>query len=136
MKRCTACQQDKPYSAFGASSRGGYQPRCRSCTKDQRARSRHGFSRTEKAEAAAAQGGCLTCGRSEPGAKGWVVDHDRSCCPGDRSCTACRRGVLCQWCNSALGYAFDDPQTLRNLAAYLESGDRLAPPTRSTDSEG
>jgi hypothetical protein len=72
------------------------------------------------------QGGCAICHRPEPGKKGWVVDHDHSCCPGDRSCPLCRRGILCQWCNNALGYALDNPATLRAMADYLESQVRLA----------
>lgn len=55
-----------------------------------------------------------------------MVDHDRSCCPGDRSCVRCRRGVLCQWCNCALGYAGDDPDVLRRMAAYIESEERIS----------
>lgn len=33
------------------------------------------------------------------------------------------RGWLCNSCNSALGYARDNPDLLRKLAAYLESWD-------------
>ena len=30
------------------------------------------------------------------------------------------RGFICMWCNSALGFAKDNPETLRKLAEYLE----------------
>ena len=51
---------------------------------------------------------CEVCG------KGGVLslDHDHS--------TGRVRGWLCPGCNSALGYAYDNPDTLRSLAAYLE----------------
>jgi hypothetical protein len=79
------------------------------------------MTREEKTEQARRQGGCLICHRRAPGEKGWVMDHDRSCCPGDTSCERCRRGVLCQWCNNALGYAMDSPVLLRAMADYLDA---------------
>lgn len=88
---------------------------------------RHGLTAVDKAELAGEQDGCAICSRLQPGGKGWVVDHDRSCCAGDQSCLDCRRGVLCQWCNNALGYAQDDPTILRRLADYLELGTRMHP---------
>ncbi len=41
------------------------------------------------------------------------IDHDHK--------TGEIRGVLCGGCNVALGSARDDPELLRNLAAYLEN---------------
>lgn len=32
------------------------------------------------------------------------VDHDRGCCPGQKSCGKCIRGVLCGTCNIWLGH--------------------------------
>lgn len=49
------------------------------------------------------------------------VDHDHSCCGGAASCGSCVRGLLCHWCNTALGLVKEDPTTLRNLINYLES---------------
>jgi hypothetical protein len=31
------------------------------------------------------------------------IDHDHTCCPGERSCGKCIRGVLCMQCNTNIG---------------------------------
>jgi hypothetical protein len=32
-----------------------------------------------------------------------AVDHDHACCPGERTCGTCTRGLLCKRCNMRLG---------------------------------
>lgn len=123
-----ACYQIRPVAEFGVQARSpdGLQSSCRQCERERLQRRKHGLTSEEKAALAETQGGCATCSRTDPGAKGWVVDHDRKCCPGETSCPRCRRGVLCHWCNTALGYAEDDPVRLRRMADYIESGVRLS----------
>ena len=82
-------------------------------------RYRHG----DRAEQWAAQDGqCYLCGDPLPDGNGnqTVMDHDHSCCPGKKSCAACRRGLACSSCNAAIGYARDDPARLRRIAGNLE----------------
>ena len=118
---CSRCHLDQPRSEFGPSADLWPERRvCHPCSRHLSQRKRHGLSKAERSEIADVQGGCLICARPEPGAKGWVVDHDRSCCSGDTSCPKCRRGVVCQWCNSVLGYAFDQQRILRSAADYLD----------------
>lgn len=136
-KKCcvNGCFQVKPVGDFARHPRSpdGYTSRCKTCELERTQRQRHGLTSADKTAVAAAQDGCAICGRRELSAKGWVVDHDRMCCAGDASCADCRRGVLCGWCNTALGYAGDDPVRLRRMADYLTTGTRLAVTDHSTD---
>jgi Recombination endonuclease VII len=68
----------------------------------------------------AQQGRCYLCG-DELDAQKAVLDHDHSCCPGEKSCRVCHRGLTCANCNSAIGMAHDDPGRLRRMADALEA---------------
>lgn len=64
---------------------------------------------------------CAICRTDEPGRSGtWHVDHDHECCAGDFSCGECVRGLLCNLCNCMLGFARDNPKSLRAAANYIE----------------
>ena len=87
----------------------------------------HKIDYSEFLEILASQGNvCKICKKSEPNQedRNWVVDHDHNCCPKDKSCAKCRRGILCQSCNKALGFAKDNPEVLRAAADYLEAYER------------
>lgn len=47
------------------------------------------------------------------------IDHDHDCCPGNRSCGKCVRGILCHNCNTALGLMKDSKEDLKKLIEYL-----------------
>lgn len=47
------------------------------------------------------------------------VDHDRTCCPTEKACGRCNRGLLCPRCNLSVGLVQDNPETLANLAVYI-----------------
>jgi len=49
-----------------------------------------------------------------------AVDHDHSCCPGERSCGACVRGLLCYSCNTGLGAFRDSVSRIQSALRYLE----------------
>lgn len=65
---------------------------------------------------------CAICRSSENPNKEWFcVDHDHTCCPTQmRSCGNCIRGLLCNNCNTGLGYFADNPEALRNAIEYLQ----------------
>lgn len=65
--------------------------------------------------------GNLACRTTDPGKRGWHVDHDHGCCPGNKkSCGKCIRGLLCGRCNRAAGLVDDDPNALRGLADFID----------------
>ncbi len=65
---------------------------------------------------------CAACGSDDTGAKGrdWAIDHDHGCCPSNKCCGKCIRGLLCHPCNLMLGMAKDNPERLLSLVRYLE----------------
>lgn len=79
----------------------------------------------------AQNGRCAICRTADAGAgRGrrngrFHVDHDHQCCP-ERSCGKCVRGLLCNHCNTGIGFLRDDPQVLRSAIKYLS-----APPART-----
>lgn len=119
---CGFCKIDKPEDQFGPKPNLKYAPGwwCRSCEANRMMIRKHGLTNEQKREIAEFHGGCAICGHTDPGAKGWTVDHDHTCCDGEKSCPRCRRGILCGWCNKMLAYAFDRPHILRAALEYLE----------------
>jgi hypothetical protein len=62
----------------------------------------------------AEQGGhCALC-ENVAGKKSLHVDHDHQCCGEDKkfTCGKCNRGILCQVCNTRIGYL---EQTIRDF---------------------
>lgn len=67
---------------------------------------------------------CAICNtQPEPG-KNLSVDHDHSCCPGEKSCGRCVRKLLCFTCNSGLGMFKERVDLLEKGLDYLRSFER------------
>src|SRR5579859_1589372 len=76
---------------------------------------KYGITAAQKAELLASQGGrCAICATDTPSGLGWAVDHCHS--------TNVIRGILCPHCNTMLGYARDNIQTLQAAIVYLSRG--------------
>lgn len=59
------------------------------------------------------------CFNEPPADRRFDVDHDHACCPGDKTCGKCIRGLLCRRCNQALGLLGDDAKRVQGLVDYL-----------------
>lgn len=118
IRLCVDCLDSKPLSDYpkNANSSGGYLSRCKLCYASRNSIASWGIDVRNYSN-------CDVC--KEPlnfdDSKKVVVDHDHSCCPGNRSCGECVRGVLCSRCNVGLGMFRDNPSYLRLAADYLES---------------
>jgi Recombination endonuclease VII len=68
------------------------------------------------------QGRCYLCGAELVRDRRLTgIDHDHRCCPDNRSCAACRRGLVHRSCNVIAGLADDDPDLLVRIATNLRS---------------
>lgn len=62
---------------------------------------------------------CAICKQECKSNRGLAVDHDHNCCPGNKSCGKCIRGLLCINCNRGLGMFQDDSSLLKMAIEYL-----------------
>lgn len=118
-RRCPRCD-----SYFDLSDiKGGY---CLTCLplkrRDGALRLKYGITRERYEQILLEQDNCCAiCLRKFTKDRVPQVDHDHSCCPGEKTCGECIRGVLCRRCNHVLlGAANDDPQLLRRAADHVE----------------
>lgn len=126
-KQCARCSQWRAPSEYRPDLRSsdGLKSWCSPCSSDYMTIARYGISRAAVLAMVEEQGGCAICGtrvQKSPGFRnGWHVDHDHTCCPGDRTCGECVRGVLCANCNKLIGLAQDSTPRLARAIQYLES---------------
>lgn len=62
-----------------------------------------------------AKNGCHACGSFNR----LSVDHDHTCCAGNKSCGRCIRGILCHNCNVAEGFLESSIDRVIALASYM-----------------
>lgn len=141
-RKCARCLVLKPVSDFAKGSNGRqYNSWCKDCQNSYTAEHRRNnpdyyrsvqlrnkfkmtiedYERMERAQ----KKRCAICGKKEAARDAWggikrlAVDHDRSCCPTDKTCGNCIRGLICQKCNILVGLADENPDLLVAAAAYL-----------------
>jgi Recombination endonuclease VII len=82
---------------------------------------RNGGTETIARMRADQDGLCWLCRRPLPEERHLVhVDHDHACCPPNRSCAACRRGLTHPACNVILAMAHEDMDLLREIITNYE----------------
>ncbi|MFI5862908.1 endonuclease domain-containing protein [Streptomyces sp. NPDC051546] len=117
-KRCSACRIVKNVSEYTVNRNGfdGLHSTCRHCSRVASLSNKYGISKERVVGLFGdEQGECEVCGTVSD----LNIDHDHGCCPGERSCGECVRGVLCGRCNRAIGLLRDDPDRLESAARYL-----------------
>lgn len=115
---CVACER-----TFSLARRDGRLQRtdtkwchdCRRTRAEARRYLRYGVTQVWYVEKMAQ--GCSICGATD---RRFHVDHDHGCCPGQRSCGECVRGLLCSQCNQALGLFGDRTDILHKAIEYLK----------------
>lgn len=69
----------------------------------------------------AQDGKCYLCERELGPERRAIVEHDHRCCPPNRSCDICRRGLACDLCNWLVGQVGDDPDLMVLIAGNLRA---------------
>lgn len=63
---------------------------------------------------------CAICQKqADHDSRNLSVDHDHLCCPSNRSCGNCIRGLLCTACNMGLGHFKDSIPIISSALRYL-----------------
>lgn len=124
-KRCSSCKTWQSVENFYRNSRyaDGLTIRCVRCHRNATIRRQYGITLTDYQRLLDAQGGgCAVCGKTEQ-AEGRMlaIDHDHACCPGQKSCGQCVRGLLCARCNLHLGAVGDSIGHLEAMVTYLRA---------------
>lgn len=63
---------------------------------------------------------CKICRDEFTDVNKYHIDHDHKCCPGNKSCGQCVRGLLCRSCNHGLGNFRDSIDSLTRAIKYLQ----------------
>lgn len=123
-KYCPKCEDWLAEDCFRPRSRSsdGLACYCMVCTDWSTSLGKYGLTTETYIALVNAQGdSCAICGTDNPGGKWnkWCVDHDHSCCPGQKTCGNCVRGLLCIRCNTGLGMFADNIYNMQSAISYL-----------------
>lgn len=103
---CASPESMQNARAHGRRRKRNYSPGARERWRRAFRFSKYGLTEDEFGRLLKAQGNaCGMCHEPLDAGQAIYVDHDHSCCAGDKKlCGACVRGLLCLACNTALGY--------------------------------
>jgi len=143
LKACSICGVIKPLNDFAKRKtiKSGHATFCKKChqdntrkwkkenadkVRDTRLKHKFGISLQTYSDMFDKQNGvCAICSKDEiisinGSIRRLAVDHDRKCCAGQKSCGKCIRGLLCQYCNTALGLFREDEILLLKAINYIK----------------
>lgn len=101
--RMTMCRGCRTQDQRDRRAAGKVKPSSPEVRRGQHLRHRYNITPEQYDEMFSAQEGvCASCGEP-PKTRALDVDHDHACCPGERSCGKCVRGLLCRGCNWTVG---------------------------------
>lgn len=118
-KWCSSCSHWLHVAAFGShrSRPDGLRGACKECTRKSSTLDKYSMTQGDWSALLESQGGvCAICQNIS---SNLVVDHDHNCCPGERTCGECTRGLLCGPCNSAIGLMREDPDIIQRAVTYV-----------------
>ena len=153
MRQCTKCQTLKEFSCFtpDKQKKDGLCSWCKTCRWEQvkawrknnpewvrNAKLKTKFRITSEQYDAMLDkqsGKCAICRGNETITtngivKKLAVDHNRSCCPGNKSCGSCIRGLLCYACNNGIGIFRDSVDFMQSAITYLQNNNSLKGETK------
>lgn len=117
---CKKCDRFEVYEFFSKNSgtATGRNSTCKLCTR----LSLYNLSRDRYEEILASQDSrCAICLKHvSEFTERLYVDHDHACCPPNRSCGSCVRGLLCNQCNHGIGCFKDNTDTMLQAIRYLK----------------
>lgn len=97
----------------------GFKSKCAKCINVRRFKKFHVSQETYEKMLRDQNYSCAIC--RKPFIKETYIDHDHSCCSGDKSCGKCIRGLLCIFCNSGLGFFKDNLESLDTASQYIRN---------------
>ncbi|MFI7318455.1 endonuclease domain-containing protein [Streptomyces venezuelae] len=129
---CLGCGLTKPTADYSKINRtGDLRPYCKPCNAERVRLSHYNVTKDFIEQLWRYQGErCAICGDTGSTAtRAAHIDHDHSCCKGNRSCGSCVRGLICSNCNAyALAWYEALPPHLRTFD--LLNGYIQRPPAR------
>jgi hypothetical protein len=116
LKNCYMCERDLELERFNPKRK-----ECKDCSVVVKLMNRYGITKEQYDQMLELQDGhCAICSATPDEVGTLCVDHDHSCCPGERTCGKCLRALLCPRCNTAIGLFDDDVERIQNAGRYVE----------------
>lgn len=114
-KNCYMCGRNLPLEHFNKKRR-----ECKDCSVIIKLFTRYGISLLQYKQMLEDQDGhCAICPATPEEVGTLCVDHDHDCCPGEKTCGKCLRGLLCPACNTAIGLLNDDVVRIQSAVSYI-----------------